>query len=106
MQVGASAKVACPARVGARISAKAAICPLIATSGRPDADPVALHQEVGWNPPARIDLLNHVEGQPPAPRQDLGCARARAKNLGELGLCVAELGPNRRRLLNGQRRSS
>src|SRR5436309_15461110 len=53
--------------------------------------PVALHQEISGNLPARGNLLDHVEGQRPASRQNLRCARARAKNLGELGLRVAKL---------------
>src|SRR5262245_48833841 len=65
--------------------------PFVAASGCSRADPVALHQEISRNLPARIDLLNHIEGQRPTPRQDFRSTRARAKNLGELRLGMAKL---------------
>src|SRR5437762_11261004 len=53
--------------------------------------PIRSHQEISRNFPARIDLLNHLQGQRSMSSQHFGRARARTKNFGKLGLGVAEL---------------
>src|SRR6516162_7388046 len=53
-------------------------------------DAIRLHEKIGRDFPDCIDLLNHLKGKGPAPSQDLGGARARAQNIGELRLSVTE----------------
>jgi hypothetical protein len=59
------------------------------TSNDVDKDSVNLLGQLlrsGRDLPDFIDFLNHLKGKGPAPSQDLGNARARAQNIGELPL--------------------
>jgi hypothetical protein len=64
--------------------------PLHTLSGCCNGDPIRLHKEIGRNSPTCSDLLDHLEGQGPAPSQDFGRTRPRAQNVCKLRLTVTE----------------
>ena len=53
-------------------------------------NPIGLHEEVGGDFPACIDLLDHLKGKWSTPSQDLGRTRTRTENVCKLRLTVTE----------------
>ena len=49
------------------------------------------HEEIGWDMPIGGDFLNHLQSEGTTAGKDFGCPRARAEDLGKLGLGVAQL---------------
>src|ERR1700739_2933030 len=65
-------------------------CPLYTLSSCSSGDPGRLHKWIGRDLPTYSDLLDHLEGQGPAPSQDFGRTRPRAQNVCKLRLTVTE----------------